>query len=157
MPTTAGIDFALIYMPELRKSTGLAPETPVVKTMKVRLWLILVVICAAFLSACTPAVVADDLTLELVSITNPAQPGSDIEVVVKTLPGATCTLYSIIPQTGSRSRYPERRTLEADSEGRARWVWPLHRFTREGDGYLEITVESNDRTLTRNFTYHVAK
>ena len=125
--------------------------------MKVRLWLIMVVISAALLSACTPAVVADDLTLELVSVTTPAQPGSDIEVVVKTLPGATCTLYSIIPQTGSRSRYPERRTLEADSEGRARWVWPLHRFTREGDGYVQIIVEFDDRALTRTFTYHVAE
>ena len=109
------------------------------------------------LAGCTPAVVADDLTLELVSVTTPAQPGADIKAVVKTLPGATCTLYSIIPQTGSRSRYPERRTLEADSEGRAKWVWPLHRFTREGEGYLEITVEFNDRTLTRTFAYHVVK
>ena len=109
------------------------------------------------LAGCTPAVVADDLTLELVSVTTPAQPGADIKAVVKTLPGATCTLYSIIPQTGSRSRYPERRTLEADSEGRAKWVWPLHRFTREGEGYLEITVEFNDRTLTRTFSYHVVK
>ena len=109
------------------------------------------------LAGCTPAVVADDLTLELVSVTTPAQPGADIKAVVKTLPGATCTLYSIIPQTGSRSRYPERRTLEADSEGRAKWGWPLHRFTREGEGYLEITVEFNDRTLTRTFSYHVVK
>jgi hypothetical protein len=144
-------------MPELCKSSGLVPETLAVKMKNLWLWLTLVVTSVALLSACTPAIVADDLTLELISVTTPAQPGSDIEVVVRTLPGATCTLYSIIPQTGSRSRYPERRTLEADSEGRAKWVWPLHRFTREGDGYLEITVEFNDRALTRTFLYRVEK
>ena len=123
--------------------------------MRLRLTLFLIVV-VALLAAVLP-VAADDLSVELVSMTTPAQPGAEFQVTIKTAPGATCTLYSIIPDTGSRSRYPERRTLEADSEGFATWVWDLHRFTREGDGYLEITVESQGKVITQKFTYNVVK
>jgi hypothetical protein len=125
--------------------------------MKFRSWLICMMIGSALFMASALSTAADDLTLELTSITSPAAPGSEFSVTIKTQPGATCTLYSIIPDTGSRSRYPERRTVEADSEGRARWSWNLHRFTREGDGYVEVFVEFQGETLKRIFPFHVTK
>ena len=125
--------------------------------MKLRVWLALIITSSALFLGSALSTVADDLTLELISITSPAAPGSEFTVTIETYPGATCTLYSILPDTGSRSRYPERRTVEADSEGRAKWSWNLHRFTREGDGYVEIIVESRGETLKRTFPYNVMK
>jgi len=98
---------------------------------------------------------AGDLFVELVSVTEPVYPDSDITVAIKTVPGATCTIKVVLPKTGTVSNKPADRTREADSNGEVAWTWHLHRHTGAGDGTLTFTIEKDGNSLEQSFTFTV--
>jgi len=108
-----------------------------------------------------PAVTADttsgDLFVELVSVTDPARPDSDITVTIKTVPGATCTIKAVLPITGTVSNKPIDRTKEADANGEITWTWLLHRHTGAGDGTFIFTVKKDANVFEQSFPFTVKK
>ncbi len=97
-----------------------------------------------------------ELFVELVSVTDPSRPDSDIEVVIKTLPGATVNIQPINPYTGTRSSRPVDKTLTADDQGVITWAWHVHRHVALGKGSFEFTAESGEQRLVKSFVWRVS-
>lgn len=106
-------------------------------------------------AAATDNATTGDLFVELVSVTEPVYPDSDITVEIKTAPGATCTIKAKLPKTGTVSNKPADRTKDADDNGVVTWTWHLHRHTAAGDGTLIFTIEKDGSSLEQSFTFTV--
>lgn len=96
-----------------------------------------------------------EIFIDLISVTDPSHPDSDIEVVIQTLPGATCSIQPVNPQTGTRSSRPEDKVRVADDQGMVTWVWHMHRHVALGKGSFEFTVELGDQRLEKSFVWRV--
>lgn len=97
-----------------------------------------------------------ELFIDLISVTDPSHPDSDIEVVIQTLPGATCTIQPVNPQTGTRSSRPEDKIRLANDQGMISWVWHMHRHVALGKGSFEFTAELGDQRLEKSFVWRVS-
>jgi len=97
-----------------------------------------------------------ELFIDLVSVTDPSRPDSDIEVVIQTLPGATCSIQPVNPQTGTRSSRPAEKIKVADEQGLVSWVWHMHRHVALGKGSFEFTAEFGDQRLEKSFVWRVS-
>jgi uncharacterized delta-60 repeat protein len=93
--------------------------------------------------------------IELTSVTDPLKPDGDIEVVITTTPGASCTIKVKLPVTGTISTKPIDKTVIADADGKATWTWYLHRHVSAGKGLFTFTVEAGDQITIEEFDFTV--
>jgi len=95
------------------------------------------------------------LFIEMVSITD-SRPDTQIEITIKTLPGATCSLQPVNPGTGTRSSRPTDKVKTADDQGIATWTWEVHRHVAIGQGVLEFTVELDGQQIEKHYVWAVS-
>lgn len=107
-------------------------------------------------TAAAPTGEAGDLFVELVSVTQPIYADTEITVEIKTVPGATCTVWNILPKTGTISSKPVDREKVAGDDGVITWTWQLHRHTGAGEATLKFVVVKDDNTLEQTFPYTVS-
>jgi hypothetical protein len=98
---------------------------------------------------------AGDLFIDLVAITDPIRPDDDVEVQIKTLPGATCTIQPVNPKTGTRSSRPEDKVKVANEDGTVTWHWHVHRHVAPGDGRLELTAEFATQRIEKHYLWRI--
>lgn len=88
-----------------------------------------------------------ELDVKLVYITDPIATNAVIEVILKTLPGATVMLQPVTPKTNSRSSWPKAadggKIKVADENGEVSYAWSLHQHTARGVGNFEILATTN--------------
>ena len=94
-----------------------------------------------------------DLIVEIISVTDPVKVNTNISVVVKTNPGAECTIVMTLSE-GTVSGFPKDPVKVADENGDVIWEWVLFSHTPEGNTKLEVTATlgENSATATTYFT-----
>jgi len=79
-----------------------------------------------------------DILVELVELKN-AHPGEDVELTVKTEPGAEVTVVFTMP-TGNDSAWPKDRTKTAGDDGVVYWKWNINSHVPGGEAVFTITA-----------------
>src|SRR5205809_7550608 len=73
---------------------------------------------------------AIEVPVELVRLTSPVAPYTDATIVVKTLPGAACTIVVLYKSGPSRAR--GLLSQDASSRGQVSWTWRVGSNTTPG-------------------------
>ena len=93
-----------------------------------------------------------EVTMEIISVTDPAKTESPIEVKAKTAPGAECKLVMTLAN-GDVSGFPKDPVKTADSNGNVEWSWILFTYTPAGETTIEITATLCGKTATATTTF----
>jgi hypothetical protein len=88
------------------------------------------------------------IPFEVVSIDG-ARPGSDVTVMVKTVPGAEVKITFMMP-SGAESAYPSERTKIAGPDGTISWTWNINSRVPAGEASLIFNIKSGgvEETVT---------
>lgn len=89
----------------------------------------------------------DGLSVEFISVTDPAKISTPIRVEVKATPGSECTLVMTLSE-GTVSGFPKDPVKTADESGAVVWEWEHFRHTPEGETKLEITATLDGKSVT---------
>lgn len=95
------------------------------------------------------------LTLEVVSFTSRHVPGGQVTLVVKTLPGAVCTLENYFSDESNAALGNDFSPKQADDEGKVSWTWRLPPKLVTAYAYpLAVTAKLNGKALTERISYY---
>jgi NMT1 family protein len=84
-----------------------------------------------------------DIAVEIVELKN-AHPDQDVELTVKTEPGAEVTVVFTMPN-GDDSAYPADRTKVAGDDGIVYWKWNINSHIPTGEAIFTITVTKDGK------------
>ncbi len=89
----------------------------------------------------------EGLSVEFVSVTDPAKISTPIRVEVKATPGAECKLVMTLSE-GTVSGFPKDPVKTADESGTVVWEWEHFSHTPEGETKLEVTATLDGKSVT---------
>jgi CubicO group peptidase (beta-lactamase class C family) len=98
-----------------------------------------------------------DVPIEIVSVSpQPAEPGNDpqLEVIIKTVPGATGNCTLVLPVTGTTGT---RALPQADENGDIVWYWNIHRHVAAGDATFDFTLTFEGKASTKRYVVKFVK
>ena len=93
-----------------------------------------------------------EVTMEIISVTDPAETEKTMEVKAKTAPGAECKLVMTLAN-GDVSGFPKDAVKTADSNGNVEWTWVLFTYTPAGETKIEITATLGGKTATATTSF----
>jgi len=99
----------------------------------------------------TPAEAA--LTIEVESLTSPVRPGAHATLVIKTLPGAYCTITVYYKSGPSKAKGLDPK--EADETGRVSWTWKVGTRTTPGTWTIVVSASVGGQTANARIPFVV--
>ncbi|MFA4836571.1 MAG: MBL fold metallo-hydrolase [Dehalococcoidia bacterium] len=88
------------------------------------------------------------ISLEIVSVTNPAVPGANATLMAKTEPGAICTIT--VHYASGPSKAQGLAPKSADSSGNVSWTWNVGTNTTPGSWQIVITASLSGDLVTQS-------
>lgn len=97
---------------------------------------------------------ANQLSLQIISVTSPVLAGSRATIVIQTLPNAECGIT--VNYKSGPSKANGLNTKIADSTGRVSWTWTVGSKTTPGTWQIVVESSCNGKTATQStyFTVH---
>jgi len=93
-----------------------------------------------------PSVSSEHLSIVLTSVTSPVRHGNAASIIVKTAPGAACTIIVAYKSGPSRAQGLIPKT--ADKDGVVSWAWIVGTRTTPGEWPVTVTCSSGGRQAT---------
>lgn len=93
------------------------------------------------------------LTLQIVSVTSPVNPGDNATLIAQTIPGANCeiTVYYKSGPSSASGLGPKT----ADSSGRVSWTWKVGTNTSPGNWQIVVKASYGGNTISQNVRFTV--
>ena len=93
------------------------------------------------------------LTIEIESLTSPVRPGAHATLVIRTLPGAYCTITVYYKSGPSKAKGLDPK--EADEAGRVSWTWKVGTKTTPGTWSIVVTASIDGQTASVRIPFEV--
>ncbi len=96
---------------------------------------------------------ADELELQIVSVTSPVSPGSNATLVAQTTPGAQCNITVHYKSGASKASGLYSKT--ADNSGKVSWTWKVGTRTTPGSWQIVVKVSNDGQTVSQSTDFIV--
>lgn len=96
---------------------------------------------------------ADQVALQIVSVTSPVLAGSKATVVIQTVPNAECDIT--VNYKSGPSKASGLNTKIADSTGKVLWTWTVGSKTTPGTWQIQIRATCEGKTATKSTYFTV--
>ena|SRR5437016_986797 len=100
-----------------------------------------------------PSVSSEHLSIVLTSVTSPVRHGNAASIIVKTAPGAACTIIVAYKSGPSRAQGLNPKT--ADKDGIVSWAWIVGTRTTPGLWPIRVTCSAGDQQATLEASFLV--
>lgn len=104
-------------------------------------------------TATQSASVGRNLSLTILSVTNPASKGTQATLTAQTIPGANCTITVYYKSGASKATGLEPQV--ADSSGFVKWTWKVGTITTSGTWKIVVTANDGKNTVTQETNFEV--
>jgi beta-lactamase superfamily II metal-dependent hydrolase len=104
-------------------------------------------------TATQSALVGRNLSLSILSVTNPASKGTQATLTAQTIPGANCTITVYYKSGASKASGLEPQV--ADSSGFVKWTWKVATITTAGTWKIVVTANDGKNTVTQETNFEV--
>ena len=100
-----------------------------------------------------PAVSSEHLSVVLTSVTSPVRHGNAASIIVKTAPGAACTIVVAYKSGPSRAKGLDTKT--ANQDGIVSWAWIVGTRTTPGAWPITVTCSGGGSQATLETSFLV--
>lgn len=100
-----------------------------------------------------PVAVAEDLQINVITLSSPTQKGDNASLAITTSPGANCSIKVIYKSGPSNAAGLGSKT--ADQSGNVSWSWKVGSKTTSGVWNINVTCQANGKSVSQNIPFEV--